>query len=133
MWGVCGGLPPGWGGDGRGLVSVVLCRSSEALLGEPVWLAGCVSCRDCVGERRVKVGDATADPLDLLTWPKRPVPTPASTSCLDWGPPVGRQVVPTGGLGQVAPEWGVDVRAGPRGQEQSHAWPRKQGAGLRPR
>ena len=118
----CGGRPPGWGGGGRGLVSVVLRRSSEALLGEPVWLAGCVRCRDRAGERRVKVGDAAADPLDLLTWPKRPAPTSTGTSWLDWGPPVGRQVVLTGGLGQVAPEWGGCGRA---------CW--SQGSGAEPR
>lgn len=54
----------------------------------------------------MKVSDAAADLLDLLTWPKSPAPPPAGTSWLDWGPPVGRQVVPTGGPGQVAPEWG---------------------------
>lgn len=82
------------------MASVVLGHSSEALLGEPVWLAGCVSCRDRAGERHVKVGDAAADPLNLLTWPKRPTPTPAGTSWLDWEPPIGRQWCPPAARGK---------------------------------
>ena len=82
----------------------------------------------------MKVADAVADLLDLLTWPKSPMPPPAGTSWLDWGPAVGRQVVPTSGPGQRPLSGaGVDVCAGPRGQERTHAWPRKEGTGLRSR
>ena len=74
----------------------------------------------------MKVTDAAADLLDLLTWPK----TPAGTSWLNCGPPVGRQVVPTGGPGQAAPEWGScrgacwsqGSRAGPRVAQERRCW-----------